>query len=228
MLDIMTPLISEADSVSQDLLDVVLGCILEPFKVHMITILKPIFMPPLPGGIVFCVVRLWLRPGMHPVWQTSGWNFTKLQVYCRWEMNWLVFEGQRDQGPGPFKVSHLSELLWQASNCHLGFNLAVLGQVYRIKWLTRFVDYIFFVINGWQIGCIQQYTNTTSACLFENMYMLEVSSLLKSIVSLWKCCFNFDLISPLLSLLCVNSSMWVLSFMMYAEWPSSIGHIMFH
>lgn len=33
MLDIMTPLISEADSVSQDLLDVVLGCILEPFKV---------------------------------------------------------------------------------------------------------------------------------------------------------------------------------------------------
>jgi len=33
MLDIMIPLISEADSVSQDLLDVVLGCILEPFKV---------------------------------------------------------------------------------------------------------------------------------------------------------------------------------------------------
>jgi len=37
MLDIMTPLISEADSVSQDLLDVVLGCILEPFKVYLIT-----------------------------------------------------------------------------------------------------------------------------------------------------------------------------------------------
>lgn len=36
MLDIMTPLISEADSVSQDLLDVVLGCILDPFKVYMI------------------------------------------------------------------------------------------------------------------------------------------------------------------------------------------------
>ena len=33
MLDIMIPLIAEADSVSQDLLDVVLGCILEPFKV---------------------------------------------------------------------------------------------------------------------------------------------------------------------------------------------------
>jgi len=40
MLDIMMPLISEADSVSQDLLDVVLGCILEPFKVCMI-ISKP-------------------------------------------------------------------------------------------------------------------------------------------------------------------------------------------
>jgi len=36
MLDIMTPLISEADSVSQELLDVVLGYILEPFKVYLV------------------------------------------------------------------------------------------------------------------------------------------------------------------------------------------------
>jgi len=39
MLDIMTPLISEADSVSQDLLDVMLGCILEPFKVTVCVIM---------------------------------------------------------------------------------------------------------------------------------------------------------------------------------------------
>jgi len=43
MLDIMTPLISEADSVSQALLDVVLGCILEPFKVHMISSTETFF-----------------------------------------------------------------------------------------------------------------------------------------------------------------------------------------
>jgi len=41
MLDIMTPLISEADSVSQDLLDVVFGCILEPFKVLWLMMLLP-------------------------------------------------------------------------------------------------------------------------------------------------------------------------------------------
>ena len=34
MLDILTPLIVEADSVSQDILDVILGCILEPYKVN--------------------------------------------------------------------------------------------------------------------------------------------------------------------------------------------------
>ena len=33
MLDMMTPLIVEADSVSQELLDVILVCILEPYKV---------------------------------------------------------------------------------------------------------------------------------------------------------------------------------------------------
>lgn len=33
MLDILTPLIVEADSVSQDILDVVLSSTLEPFKV---------------------------------------------------------------------------------------------------------------------------------------------------------------------------------------------------
>ena len=43
MLDIMAPLISEADSVSQDLLDVVLGCVLEPFKVSVITLSQLLF-----------------------------------------------------------------------------------------------------------------------------------------------------------------------------------------
>ena len=54
MLDIMTPLIAEADSVSQDLLDVVLGCILEPFKVlnnvHWLTFVYHIF-----GDVLFLV-----------------------------------------------------------------------------------------------------------------------------------------------------------------------------
>ena len=35
MLDIMTPLIVESDAVSQDILDVILGNILEPFKVTL-------------------------------------------------------------------------------------------------------------------------------------------------------------------------------------------------
>jgi len=33
MLDVMCPLLTEADAVSQDLLDIILACILEPYKV---------------------------------------------------------------------------------------------------------------------------------------------------------------------------------------------------
>jgi hypothetical protein len=57
MLDILTPLIVEADSVSQDILDVVLSSILEPYKVFLCANDLQIVFPSI-VGIVAEDVRL--------------------------------------------------------------------------------------------------------------------------------------------------------------------------